>query len=396
VHVVSVQGRFAATDYDIFDVETHHVLAEGHTLEALTENVDTVVVAPGQYKIVRQGAGFHAAVDFVNVLVPEGHVVNAVLVVDPENGQFRGGGVVANEVPEGHDIGGLHVGLSLGGDLMVNQRSHVVGTTDGLSTNIGLFGNFGAVLDTEPHLLSLSTIAELGLGARPFVPVARTHDRLQATALYTYKINNPYIGPYVRAAARTSLFPGYQYFDDETTIILHDANGQPTGETVQVDAADKLRFQVSDSLAPFVLQESLGANLHAVDLATLHVSTRVGYAVRHGWFPGLLVQDETLGAEISSIARFRTVPSYLTHGPEAGADATFKFFRLLYAQGGLNFLVPVEAADHWILDAHASVGVNVGGIASFSYSMRTERDPFVVDSFQLDQTLFARAHWNLL
>ena len=58
--------------------------------------------------------------------------------------------------------------------------------------------------------------------------VMPTHDRFQASGLYSYKLQNDYLGPYVRASMRTRIFPGYIYFEnpaDRITLNIVDSSG---------------------------------------------------------------------------------------------------------------------------------------------------------------------------
>jgi hypothetical protein len=127
-----------------------------------------------------------------------------------------------------------------------------------------------------------------------------THDRFQASGLYSYKLNNEYLGPYVRGSMTTRIFPGYVYFENSAdTIMLNivDSNGMTIRTATLGGEAnrDNLRYKVAKPFAPLQLQEEVGANLKAITLdllpLKLNLGTRLGFGFRQGLMNELLVVD---------------------------------------------------------------------------------------------------------
>ena len=58
------------------------------------EQLRTLLMPPGLYRIVQPGANYRTRTDFATVLAPEGGLVHYKLVINPDDGRLRGAGVV--------------------------------------------------------------------------------------------------------------------------------------------------------------------------------------------------------------------------------------------------------------------------------------------------------------
>ncbi len=298
---------------------------------------------------------------------------------------------------------------------MFNQMRNAVGTTSGNTAQFGVFGNFGLVIDKGVHFVDVSADMRLDLIDPVTGGLAPTHDRFQASGLYSYKLNNEYLGPYVRASMRTRIFPGYVYFEsDQPTIDLNivDADGNTIRTATLGDRAnpDNLRFKVAKPFGPLQFQEELGANLKAVDLdlllLKLNVGTRIGFGFRQTFTNDLLVVD---GDEDDDPVTLRQVDNYQTLGPVIGANASVTFARWLFGSAQFGVLAPITNRDdsrsdnfggRLLLDFSGSAGFKVPILtnllfASADYTFRLERDAFITSETQFEHALMARANITL-
>jgi hypothetical protein len=415
VHVLTSRNTYVPLSFDIFSVETQQVVASGQgAVESRGQVAPIFELRPGTYKIVRSGEPFGTRVDFAVATVTADTVSDYLIVVDPDSFAFRGSGPVIGELPQGMELLGVRLSLNGGGSLMFNQMQNAVGTTSGTTAQFGLFGNFGLVIDRGVHFIDVAADLRLDLIDPVTGGLTPTHDRFQAAGLYSYKLNNKYVGPYVRASMKTRIFPGYIYFEsDEPTISINIVDGDGNNirsQTLGVEAnSDNLRYKVAKPFAPFQLQEELGANLKAVDLdlvlLKLNVGTRVGFGFRQTITNGLLVLDN----DNDSNVRLREVDSYSTLGPVIGATASVTFARWLFGSGQFGLLVPVIGTDdartdnfagRLLLDFSGSAGFKVPILtnllfASADYTFRLERDAFITASTQFEHALMARANLTL-
>jgi hypothetical protein len=401
--------------FDIFSVESRTVVASGAgAVESRGEQPPILELKPGMYKIVRAGEPFETRVDFAIATVLPDTVSDYLIVVDPDSLAFRGSGPVVGELPRGVELLGLRVSLNGGGTLMFNQIRNGVGTTSGTTSQFGMFGNFGLVFDKGVHFLDVNADMRLDLLDPVTGGMTPTHDRFQASALYSYKLNNEFLGPYVRGAMKTRIFPGYVYFEnsaDRIMLTIERVDGAVETRTLGDQAnPDNLRFKVAQAFAPFQLQQELGANVKAVDLdlvvLKLNVGTRLGFGFRQGFMNGLLVVDSD---EDAAMVRLREVDDYTTLGPVVGANASVTFARWLFGSAQFGLLIPVMNTDksesgnfggRLLIDFSGTAGFKVPILtnllfASADYTFRLERDAFITAETQFEHALMARANVTL-
>lgn len=336
-------------------------------------------------------------------------------MVDPDSLAFRGSGPVVGELPRGVELLGVRLSLNGGGNLMFNQMRNAVGQTSGTTAQFGVFGNFGMVIDRGAHFIDVNAQMRLDLIDPVTGSITPTHDRFEASGLYSYKLQNEYLGPYVRAAMKTRIFPGYVYFEnDASTITLDIVDGD--GNTLRTETLgaqanpDDLRYKVAKPFAPLQFQEEIGANLKAVDmdliLFKLNVGTRLGFGFRQTFTNDLLVVDND---EDANPVRLRQVDNYNTLGPVLGANASVTFARWLFGSAQFGLLAPLTNTDdsrsdnfggRLLIDFSGSAGFKVPILtnllfASADYTFRLERDAFITARTQFEHALMARANITL-
>ena len=416
VHVLSSRNTYVPMSFDVFSVDTKQVVASGvGALEARGQVPPVFPVQPGTYKIVRAGEPFEANLDFAVATVTADTVTDYEIVVDPDTFAFRASGPVLGELPRGIELLGVRLSLNGGGNLMFNQMKNAVGTTSGTTAQFGVFGNFGLVIDRGVHFIDVGAEMRLDLIDPVTGSLTPTHDRFQASGLYSYKLNNPYIGPYVRASMKTRIFPGYVYLQSSqptiaVDVVDKDGNILKTETLGNQANPDNLRYKVAKPFAPFQLQEELGGNLKAVDLdlvlLKLNVGTRIGFGFRQTITNELFVVQ---GDEGDNPVRLRQVDNYSTLGPLIGANATVTFARWLFGSAQFGLLAPVlnrsdSQSDGFggrlLLDFSGAAGFKVPILtnllfASADYTFRLERDAFLTSETQFEHALMARASVTL-
>lgn len=417
VHVLTSRNTYVPMSYDVFSVETQQVVASGvGAQESSGEQPPILELKPGTYKIVRAGEPYGTRVDFAIASVLPDTVTDYLIVVDPDSLNFRGSGPVVGELPHGVELLGVRLSLNGGGNLMFNQIRNGVGTTSGTTAQFGLFGNFGLVIDKGVHFVDVNAEMRLDLIDPVTGSVTPTHDRFQASGLYSYKIKTEYFGPYVRGSMKTRIFPGYVYFEnsmDPIMLRVVDSDGATIRTATLGDEAnpDNLRFKVAKSFAPLQLQEELGANLKAIDLdlllLKLNVGTRIGFGFRQTFTNDLLVVDGDEHADNPVV--LRQVDNYTTLGPVVGANATVTFARWLFGSAQFGLLMPVMNTDEarsdnfggrLLIDFSGSAGFKVPILtnllfASADYTFRLERDAYITANTQFEHALMARANITL-
>jgi hypothetical protein len=431
VHIITTRSTYIEMPYDVFNVATKQVVAQGTGVDETQEKTPQVwELEPGLYKIVQHGQPFDSKTDFATAVVQAGQLTDFVVVVEPDTFQFRGSGVVSGELPKEHKLLGFRIAATVGGSLMLNERENVIGSTSGFTTVAALFGNFSLVFDRNNHFLSISSDQSLGLTGTPTSSIVRNTDRWEGSALYAYNFNNPYLGPYGRAWFKTQIAPGYLYLQSDAPQVEVDVSPCALNKTCAAQPPrffgakanpDDLRARVADPFSPFILQEEVGANLKAVNLdlllIKLAVATRIGFGFREGFISNLLVVDESGENPAAARVLLHKVDDYSTVGPVIGANANVTFARWLYGSSGFQMMLPVSSTDveldntvagHPELGYGAKILLDFTGTAglrlplftdflfgSFDWTFRLERDAFITARTQFDQTLMARVNLSL-
>ena len=412
IHIVSTQHTYVAMRFDVFSVATKRIAASSTgAIESRGEQAPVLELAPGLYKIVRAGEPFEAQVDFAVIAVTE-PVADFVIVVDPDTFEFRGSGPLVGELPRGVSIGDFTLSLNAGGNMLFDQKRSVVGKTSGTAALIGLFGNFGLVIDKRPHFVDVDAAVQLDLVDPVTGSISPTRDRFEAAGLYSYKLNR-YVGPYVRAGMRTRVFPGYLYLSRERgagMVTINRLDGRNEVRLFGTGASpDDLRIRIASPFAPLRLQEEVGANFAAADLRLclltlaikLAISTRVGFGFRQGITNGLLVVD---GSEQADPLVLREVDDYSTLGPVVGANASITLARWLFGTAQLGVLAPLMNADksasartagRLLIELSGTAGFRVPlatkrVFASADYTFALERDAFLTARTQFEHAILAR------
>ncbi|MBT8494836.1 MAG: hypothetical protein KJO07_17400 [Deltaproteobacteria bacterium] len=416
LYVVTSRNTYARFPFDIYDVASGDLIESGVTPDiAAGDEVLELRLAPGTYKIVRQGDPRDALVDFATVEVDAETLTDYVIVIDPDTYAFRGAGVVSGELPKGVKVAGLRIALTGGAGANLGYRRKVVGTTPGLTSQLSLFGNFSLLFDRGPHHLQVVSDLNLALSDPAFGKPYSSFDQFSGSALYTFKINNPWVGPYARAGFLTRIYPGYLFLDNEDEGTVVDVNIVRRDGTVEnrlfgtSSNLDDLRIKLSKPFGPFILTEEIGANLKALDLdlfiLDVHIASRLGYGIRQGLTQDLLVVD---GDDEGTPITLREVGNYYTHGPVIGADAKVSFARWLYGQGSFAAMAPIkdrdEAGDNFaerlLIDLAGTAGLKLPAFtsflyASFDYTFRLTRDGYLTSNTQFDQILMARLNLKI-
>ena len=79
--------------YELIRVTDRQPFTVGFGADTLQgEQLLTLLMPPGLYRIVQPGSTYRARTDFATVLAPAGGLVHYKLVINPTSGQFRGAG----------------------------------------------------------------------------------------------------------------------------------------------------------------------------------------------------------------------------------------------------------------------------------------------------------------
>ena len=392
VHVIDEQATAVRASYEIIRVDDRQYVGIGFGTDELAgEPLSTWILRPGLYKIVRVGETYRARRDFSTVRIEPGRLTHFLLVVDPETGDFVGGG----EVPETELFrprDGFFGSVVLGGDVSFSARTNSIGAPDGVSFNVRGFvdGRLSFDLGGAPLLLQLQL--EEQQTKTPNLPFQNSNDRLKLDALYVYPLQ-PWIGPYVRAGAETNLFDVNQQFEQAEAIRLTRLDG-----TVQLLSSDTVKLRPPLGLTR--IKEGVGLHLRLFKSLIGESSLRTGVGARHS-----ITRDLYALASSDEGARGDPTPGSYDYvaiegtnqiGIEASATMALRISRYVVINLDVDGLLPFDDPSALIADVEGSISLKLTSYASLNYVVRLRQDPALAPDPSIEQDVRLRFSLELL
>lgn len=386
VHVVDTNYGSLRSSYEIIRVSDREYMGIGFgTDEQAGEPISTWVLEPGLYKIVRVGENYRARRDFVTVRLVANKHTDFLLVLDPETGEFAGGGEVpASELFRPQD--GFFGSLVVGGDVTMNVRNNVLGLADGISVAARGFidGRMSVNVFDNPLILQLQI--EEGLTNTPEAPIQKTIDRVDLDALYLYRFK-PWIGPYARVGAETNIFPGDQNLPTEFVVVRRDQDGNVIDRSGLTDSV-----RLSPSFGFSSVREGIGLNVRAVKTVSAELNLRAGFGARHRVAQDLFELDPCSRTADPNDLRITATPECMPLvdpdnptlifrqiagndqiGAETAILATVRLTRFILVNLELDALLTAPL-ENSVIEAEGSVALKLTSFVSINYVARYTRD----------------------
>ena len=394
IHVVDEQFGNLRSSYEIIRVRDREYVGVGFgTDEQAGEPVTTWVLEPGLYKIVRVGDNYRARRDFATVRLLTRKHTHFLLVLDPETGEFQGGG----EVPE-EDLfkaqDGFFGSLVLGGDVAFSTRTNAQVASQGLTIQFRAFLDNRMSIDVLGNPLVLQLQIEQGQTKVANQPFQKINDRVDLDALYIYRWKN-WIGPYIQLGAVTNLFPDIRNFDDEETVQFEDSNGRP----LRTEGPDR-SAEIGPSAGLIRLKEGAGLNLRLFRAVFAEVNVRTGFGGRQRLTRDLFVETRGPGdadgdGEGDDVV-FTEVESDLQIGIETTVLAVARITRWVVVNLEVDTLLPFTTLEDTLLEIEGSVALKLTRFLSVRWVTRFLRDRAIQNDDRFENDILLRFSMELL
>ncbi|MCB9638712.1 MAG: hypothetical protein H6727_07375 [Myxococcales bacterium] len=415
--------QFRAT-YDLIHLNSRRGVGTGIGAdERIGEKVRPWLVPPGLYMLVRVGDTYLARTNYFTVQVNEGEVTFFRLVVDRNDGSFRGGGVLLLRQLGLDRRGAWTWSLQLSGNFLWNNVSNP-STPPAHRFSLTTFLSARATYNTERHFFRSFLNVELGFTIPNFTDVnqidlQKSADRVELEAIYIYRILS-FLGPYARVGLETTIFPSAYYVTDtgatgtslfrcetETVCALvRDNNG---------NAAD--RVGVGDFLDPLLFKQGIGINLQALQYSWLDLRLLVGFGFRQevarSVFQASVVEGQyttrcadanlrdpaapwdtskcsnPAEQELHNHLRFFRKTGSHREGIELAVVATGQITRFLTFTTEFDMLAQFADIEDLDITWRTTITLRLSHFASLFYRLRIRRDPatITVNKWSLDQSL---------
>ncbi len=384
--------------YELIRMQDREVLGTGYGADTLqSETLQTWLLEPGLYRIVRTGETYRARSNFATVDISAGGLVHFKLVIDSKTSDFRGAGVVdADEFVVTAATGGEKRWTSralLGGAVSINTTDNVVGQPNQDVLSGTVFFDTYVNYQNGPHFgTGIFEIEEGVVRVDPAqgksLPTQKAQDRLRADVVYSF-FKNERIGPYARFGLITNIFPSDVLVTEDTTIAFNRLNG--ARDEVFVPANGE--YRTADSLGSLRIREGAGLNVRLVRNRRATANWRFGVGLRQNLLDDSFVEiDDPTTPELDLFE----LDGFSEEGIETTLTASVRLGRSLLYITDLEVFGDFSEVDEPTIDWRNTLSYRLTRFASLDYTLDLLRFPQVLDENQITQNILLRFSFNIL
>ena len=285
----------------------------------------------------------------------------------------------------------------VGGSVALDRAKGQLSGFSGDALRIGAFTRLKAGIDVGDHLALL----KLGLDQNWVglehdfgrgLPFQKLTDFATAELMYNYRLGE-FVGPYVRASARTSFFDTEIFPEEAATVEVERGDG--TSYAFDVEGGTSI--QLMPSFGPTILQQGGGLGFTAWDDDTLTLLLRGGVAARQQYYGtgGRYLKSHSPGrillTQLTDVSQFgveASVSLRLRLGELIGLQSSCDAFSSFNQIGGEDDFKPVF---FW----NSSATLRLNRWASLVYQVVVHRDDARLEQLQVRQSLNLRFQYAI-
>ena len=395
VEVVDENNLPHRGSYELIRMSDREVMGLGFGADTLLgENLQTWLLEPGLYRIVRTGSTYRARTDFATVSIPEAGLVFFRLVEDPVTGDFRGAGVVtADELSSPMGMTRWTRRMVLGVNAGLAHSDGVVGIADQLTLSGDMFldtlvsyehgrSTFTGILEVEEGIIHV-TPAE----GDP-LPLQKSRDRLRLDLVYILLLNK-WVGPYLSVGTVASLFPAHVIATEDVTVRRLYADG--TERDQEVESSNS--FETSSYLGSVQLRQGIGLNLRILRRTAANISLRVGAGFRQNFFHDSFVAEDLAS---TTETEYRQLEAFHQSGFEGVLTAKIRLLRFLSYVTEAEIFAGFPDYEGPVIVWQNTLSFRFTSFAALDYTLELSSQPSITDELQLSQGVLLRLSWDIL
>jgi len=351
--------------------------------EQLGENLQTWILRPGIYKIIKLGEHVNTYVNFATVRLVPGELTQFTIVMDSETKNFFGAGILELGA-EAKRIKNWNIYSALYGSFTLNRANDV--TTKKQQTSMAFVAQleYHIKYSTPRHYFLARGLMEEGWNKQRQQSSFRSYlDNIRLKNLYIYYFLSG-LGIYSRVFVETNLFKTTYYYDEPKTAELYDEQGNLFETRYNVD-----KVVVSPNFSPLELKEGIGFNLVLKKSLRANFNIRMGMGFRQNINWKLYAQSETNDTIFN-----KKISTYL-HGPEASLIGNYRIFRNMMITSELDMLIPSGGNNKLVYDWENNINVRLSKNFSIDYALRIKHDTSITSYTQYEQILLLRYSYIL-
>ncbi|MCU0642742.1 MAG: hypothetical protein MUC94_00545 [bacterium] len=384
IRIIDETREWLKESYEIFHIPERVSYGIGYGAdEQLGENLQTWILKPGLYKIIKSGEHVNTYINFATVRLLPGELTQYTIVVDSETKNFMGAGVLEMGT-ETRKIKDWSIFSALYGSFTLNRANDV--TSEEQQTSMAFVAqlDYNIKYSTKKHYFLSRGLMEEGWNMQRKQSSFRSYlDNLRLKNIYIYYFL-PGMGVYGRFFLETNLFGTTYYYDRPTTISFYDEKGklERTNENIK-------RIIVSPSFSPLELKEGIGINLLLIKSLRANFNVRGGMGFRQN------LNWELYAKTTSSDSAFYKKPSVFLRGPEAALIGNYRIRRNMMITSELDMLVPSGGENKLVYDWENNLNFRISKNISIDYTLRIKKDPSITSYIQYEHILLLRYSYIL-
>ena len=384
VRIMDEAREWLKEPYEIFRMPERESYGIGYGAdEQLGENLQTWILKPGLYKIVKVGDNVNTFINFATVRLLPGELTQYTIVIDSETKNFMGAGILEMG-GETRKIKNWSIFSALYGSFTLNRANDV--TSEEQQTSMAFVAqlDYSIKYSTQKHYFLARGLMEEGWNMQRKQSSFRSYlDNIRLKNIYIYYFL-PGMGLYGRFFLETNLFGTTYYYDKPTTITLFDQKGNLLRTNRNIK-----RIIVSPSFSPLELKEGIGINLLLIKSLRANFNIRGGMGFRQN------INWELYAKTAGNDSVFVKKPSAFLRGPEAALLGNYRIFRAMMITSELDMLIPSGGNNKLVYDWDNNLNFRISKNISIDYTVRIKRDPSIASYNQYEQILLLRYSYIL-
>lgn len=351
--------------------------------EQLGENLQTWILPPGLYKIIKLGENVNTYINFSTVRLVPGELTQYTIVMDSETKDFLGAGILEFG-SKSRKINNWSINSTLYGSLTLNRANDVTSKDQKTSMAFVAQLDYNVRYSTPRHYFLARGIMEEGWNMQKDQSNFRSFlDNIRLKNIYIFYFMSG-IGIYGRLFAETNFFQTKLYYDEAQNVSMYNEDGSL--ERIKYNVKE---IALSPQFSPLELKEGIGVNLLLKKSLRANFNIRVGMGYRQNINRQLYNQDET---EDTKLIR---KPSAYLKGPEASFIGNYRIFRNMMLTSELDILLPSGRYEELVYDWENNINIRLSKNISIDYTLRIKEDKTIISYIQYENILLLRYSYVL-
>ncbi len=365
VDVIDETRNNASMDLQIYSNETFENFGIIPSINPeLGEQLQTMLLKPGWYKIVPRGADPNTFVNFATVLLEEGTYTPFTIVISSQSNDFIGSGVLtsATRVVRSKNwklYGAIH------GSVVLNSQNNK--SEEKTRTNLSLLTQVEnrILYDTPKHYYLSHNLLELGALQPQEEDFEVSQDRIQLKNTYVYYFF-PKLGSYIQFKLISHLFPTYsQKLSTNRDYIMREKNG------IESRINDVRQVKIEPSFFPLGLEEGIGINFTALRSFSARLNLRTGFGYRQTYNHNVYKQ----ASGTDTLVVYERIPSIFVRGYETSILSNLAIWQNLTIDTELAILFPIDNMKNPDYDLENTITLAATRNITLEHVFRLSRDP---------------------